>query len=159
MSVKGQAERVVGEQPRRVGPVTRGLSMPDGVDDLAVLAKPFGGQPVQGRQLFGQPPAQLKPEQVSEEVVIPEPGSGRIERYDKRVGVFEVEQDPFGAGVTSQQIRQLAVDAVEQGGTQKQLLDLGRLALQHFGEQVLGNCPAAAGELRDKSLGVRAAGQ
>ena len=46
MSVKRQAERVVGEQPRRVGPVTRGLSMPDGVDDLAVLAKPFGGLPV-----------------------------------------------------------------------------------------------------------------
>ena len=114
---------------------------------------------MQDRQFFGQPPAQLKPEQVSEEVVIPEPGSGRVERYDKRVGVFEAEQDPFGARVTSQQIRQLAVDAVEQGGTQKQLLDLGRLAFQHLGEQVLGNGPAAAGELRDKSFRVRAAGQ
>ena len=61
--------------------------------------------------------------------------------------------------MTSQQIRQLAVDAVEQRGTQKQVLDLGRLALQHFGEQVLGNRPAAAGELRDKSFRVRAAGQ
>ena len=150
---------MVGEQPRRVGPVTRGLSMPDGVDDLAVLGQPPGGQPVQGRQLLGEPAAQLKPEQVSEEVVIPEPGPGRIERYDERVGVFEVEQDPLGAGVTSQQVRQLAVDAVEQGGTQKQLLDLGWLVLQHLGEQVLGDGPVAAGELRDKSLGVRAAGQ
>ena len=150
---------MVGEQPRRVGPVTRGLSMPDGVNDLAVLDQPLRGQPVQGRQFFGQPPAQLKPEQVSEEVVIPEPGPGRVERYDERVGVFEVEQDPLGARVTSQQVRQLAVDAVEQGGTQKQLLDLGRLAFQHLGEQVLGHGPAAAGELRDKSLGVRAAGQ
>src|SRR5258706_1259459 len=100
--------------------------MPDGVDDLAVLAKPFGGQPVQDRQLLGQPPAQLKPEQVGEEAVIPEPGPGRIERYDKRVGVFEVEQDALGARVTSQQVSQLAVDAVEQGGAQEQLLDLGR---------------------------------
>ena len=114
---------------------------------------------MQGRQLFGQPPAQLKPEQVSEEVVIPEPGPGRIERYDERVGVFEVEQDPLGAGVTSQQVRQLAVHAVEQGGTQKQLLDLCWLVIQHLGEQVLGHGPVAAGELRDKSLGVRAAGQ
>ena len=86
---------MVGEQPRRVGPVTRRLGMPDGVDDLAVLAKPFGGQPVQDRQLFGQPPAQLEPYQVSKEVVIPELGSGRVERYDKRAGVFEVEQDAF----------------------------------------------------------------
>ena len=107
----------------------------------------------------GSLPAQLKPEQVSEEVVIPEPGSGRIERYDKSVGVFEVEQDRFGARVAGQQVRQLAVDAVEQGGAQQQLLYLGRLALQHLGQQVLGNCPAAAGELRDKPLGVRAAGQ
>ena len=61
--------------------------------------------------------------------------------------------------MTSEQVRQLAIDAVEQGCAQKKLLDLGRLALQHFGEQVLGNCPAAAGELRDKSLGVGAAGQ
>src|SRR6266576_2832949 len=94
------------------------------------------GQPVQDRQLLGEPAAQLKPEQVSEEVVIPEPGPGRIERYDERVGVFEVEQDPLGAGVTSQQVRQLAVDAIEQGGTQKHLLDLGWLVLQHLGEQV-----------------------
>ena len=150
---------MVGEQPRRVGPVTRGLSMPDGVDDLAVLVQPFGGQPVQGRHLFGQPPAQLKPEQVSEEVVIPEPGSGRVERYDKRVGVLEIEEDAFAAGVTSQQIRQLAVDPVEQRRAQKKLLDLGRLAFQHLGEQVLGNSPAAAGELREKSLRVRAARQ
>ena len=150
---------MVGEQPSRVGPVTRGLSMPDGVNDLAVLAQPFRGEPVQDRQFFGQPPAQLKPEQVSEEVVIAEPGSGRVERYDKRIGVFEVEQDAFGARVTSQQIGQLAVDPVEQGSAQKQLLDLGRLALQHLGEQVLGHGPAAAGELRDKSFRVRAARQ
>src|SRR5260370_617291 len=124
-----------GQDP--AAPATPGLSMPDGVDDLAVLAKPFGGQPVQDRQFFGQPPAQLKPEQLSEEVVIPEPGSGRIERYDKRARVFEVKQDPFGARVTSQQIRQLTVDPVQQGGTQKQLLDLGRLALQDLWQQLL----------------------
>ena len=117
------------------------------------------GEPVQGRQFFGEPPAQLEAEQVSEEVVIPEPGPGRVERDDKRIGVFEVEEDAFGAGVASQQIRQLAVDPVEQGGAQKKLLDLGRLAFQHFGEQVLGHGPAAAGELRDKSLRVRATGQ
>ena len=89
--------------------------------------------------------------------------AGPVDGLQAAVGAELVVQvphvDPFGARVTSQQIRQLAVDAVEQGGTQKQLLDLGRLAFQHLGEQVLGNCPAAAGELRDKSLGVRAAGQ
>src|ERR1019366_4078897 len=139
--------------------VTRGLSMADGVNDLAVPDQPLRGEPVQGRQFFGEPTAQLKAEQVSEEVVIPEPRPGRIEGYDKRIGVFEIEEDAFGAGVTSQQIRQLAVDPVEQGSAQKKLLDPGRLAFQHFGEQVLGDRTAAAGELRDKSLRVRAARQ
>src|ERR1022692_2391032 len=46
LSVKRQAERMVCEQPRRVGPVTRGLSMPDGVNDLAVLDQPLRGEPV-----------------------------------------------------------------------------------------------------------------
>ena len=77
--------------------------MADGVNNLAVLGQPPRGEPVQGGQFFGQPPAQLKPEQVSEEVVIPEPRSGRVERYDERVGIFEVEQDPLGARVASQQ--------------------------------------------------------
>ena len=103
---------MVGEQPRRVGPVTRGLSMPDGFNGLAVLDQPPRGQPVQDREFFGQCPAQLKPEQLSEEVVLPEPGSGRVEGDDERVGIFEVEQDPFGARVAGQQIRQLAVDPV-----------------------------------------------
>src|SRR5580704_1773130 len=49
LSVKRQAERVVGEQTRRGGPVTRGLGMPDGVNDLAVLRQPLRGEPVQGR--------------------------------------------------------------------------------------------------------------
>ena len=159
LPVQGQAERMVCEQPRRAGPVTRGLSMPDGVSDLAVPDQPLRGEPVQGRQFFGEPAAQLQAEQVSEEVVIPEPGPGRIERYDKRVGVFEIEEDTFGAGVTSQQIRQLTVDPVEQGSAQEKLLDPGRLAFQHFGEQVLGYRAAAARELRDKPLPVRAARQ
>src|SRR6202042_860089 len=110
-------------------------------------------------QLFGQPAAQLEPEQVSYQMVIPEPRPAGVERDHKGVGVLEVKQDPFGARMACQQIAQLAVDAVEQGGAQQQLLDVGRLALQHLGERVLRYGPAAAGELRDESLWVLAVSQ
>jgi hypothetical protein len=56
--------------------------------------------------------------------------------------------------VAGQQIGQLAVDTIKQGGTQQQLLDIIALTLQHLGEQVLGDCAVAAGELRHEAFGV-----
>ena len=47
----------------------------------------------------------------------------------------------------------------EQRGAQQQILDVGRLAVEHLGEQVLGDRAVAAGELRDEPLRVGVAGQ
>ena len=58
-----------------------------------------------------------------------------------------------------QQIGQFAVDAIEQGRAQQQILDAGRLALQHLGDQVLGDRAVAAGEIRDETLRIRVTGQ
>ena len=44
-------------------------------------------------------------------------------------------------------------------GAQEQILDVGRLAVQHLGEQVLGDRAVAAGELRDEPLRVGVTGQ
>ena len=57
LPVERQAERMVGEQPGRRGPVARRLGVPDRVDDLAMLDKPLGGPPVQRRHFLGQRPA------------------------------------------------------------------------------------------------------
>ena len=53
LPVKHQAERMVGQQPGRLGPVARRLHVPDAVDNLAMLGKPCGGTPVQPRRFFG----------------------------------------------------------------------------------------------------------
>lgn len=103
---------------------------------------------------FGQRPAQLQPEQVREEVVVPEPGALGIKRDDKGVRVLEVEQDAFGTGAARQQVRELTIDAIEQRGAQQQLLDVARLTFQHFGDQVLGDRAVTARKLRNKALGV-----
>src|ERR1039457_3461753 len=97
LAVERQAERMIGEQPGPAGPAARRLSMADGVNNLAVLCEPFGGSPVQLRYFIGQPPAQLQPEEVSEQVVVAEPGALGVERYHERVRVFQAEQDPLGA--------------------------------------------------------------
>ena len=91
--------------------------------------------------------------------MVAEPGALGVERDDERVRVFELEQDPFRAGAAGQQIGELTVDLVEQGGAQQQLLDVVGLAFQHLGDQVLGDRAVAAGELGDESLRVGVAGQ
>ena len=108
---------------------------------------------------FGQRPAQLQPQQIREQVVVAEPGPPGIQRHDERVGVLEVQQDPFRARPAGQQVGQLAVDPVEQAGAKEQILDVGRLAFEHLGEQVLGDRALAAGELGDEPLRVGVTGQ
>ena len=92
-------------------------------------------------------------------MVVAKPGALGVERDDERVRVFELQQDPFRARAAGQQIGQLPVDPVEQGGAQQQILDVGGLALQHLGDQVLGDRAVAAGELGDEPLRVGVTGQ
>ena len=150
---------MVGEQPGRLRPVARRLRVPDGLDHLALLDQPVSGPPVQPRHVPGQRPAQLQPEQIPEQVVVAEPGALGVQRFDERVRVLEFQKDPFRARAAGQQVCQLAVDPVEQGGTQEQILDVGRLAFQHLGDQILGDRAVAAGELRDEPLRVGVTGQ
>ena len=59
LPVEGQAERMVSEQPGRIGPVPRRLGLPDSLGHLALHGEPSGGAPMQSRHLVGQSPAQL----------------------------------------------------------------------------------------------------
>ncbi len=154
LPVEGQAERMVGQQPGRVGPVARRLGVPDAVGNLAVLGEPAGGAPVQRGYLFGPRAAQLQPQQIPEQVVVAKPRPPGVQRDHERVGVFETQQGPFRARVAGQQVGQFAVDAIEQAGAQQQLLDVVGLAVQQLGEQVLGDRAVAAGELGDEPLRV-----
>jgi hypothetical protein len=95
LPVQGQAQRMVGQQPGRLGPVARRLGVPDGVDGLAMAGEPRGGPPVQGRHVLGQCPAQLQPEQIPEQLVEAEPGPSGVKRHHERVRVLEFQQDPF----------------------------------------------------------------
>ena len=159
LPVERQAEGMVGQQPGRVRPVARRLGVPDRVDHPALPDEPSGRAPVQRRDLGRQRPAQLQPEQITEQVVVAEPGPLGVERQDERVRVGQREQDPLRARPAGEQVCQLAVDLIEQGGAQQQVLDVGRLAFEHLRDQVLGDRPVAAGEFGHEALRVGLAGQ
>ena len=97
LPVERQAERMVGQQPGRLGPVACRLGVPDGVDDLALPDEPAGRAPVQRRHFGGQRPAQLQPEQITEQVVVAEPGALGVERQHERVRVGQGQQHPLRA--------------------------------------------------------------
>jgi hypothetical protein len=131
------------------------------IGNVTMAPEPFGSLALQGRNLFGPRAAQLQPEQVREQQVIPEPGALRIQRHDERVRLLQLKQEAVGARAAGQQISQLTVDAIEDGGAHKQLLHVSWLAVERLCEQVLGHRALAAGELRSESprLGVTGQGQ
>jgi hypothetical protein len=124
LPVERQAERMVGQQLGRLWPVAGRLGVPDGLGRLAVLGEPPGGAPVQRGYFRRQCTAQLQPEQIGEQVVVAEPGASRVERFDERVRVLQLQQDLFRARAAGQQVGQLAVDPIQQAGAQQQILDL-----------------------------------
>ena len=151
---------MVGEQPGRIGPVARRLRVPDGLDHLAMPGEPSGGPPVQRRHFFGQRPAQLQPQQIREQVVVAKPrcARGRATRRTRwrPRAASRIRSEP-GRPVSRSASSPLTRSS--RRGAQQQILDVGRLALQHLGDQVLGDRAVAAGELRDETLRVGVTGQ
>ena len=86
-------------------------------------------------------------QQVSEEGVIPKPGSARAQRDHERPRLLQLLQDPLPVGASRQQIGQLAADPLQYRGPQQQPPNRFGLPIQHLGQQVLGHRPLGAGEL------------
>ena len=91
--------------------------------------------------------------------MITEPRSCRIERGDEGVLLFELLEDRLRTGAGGERVGEGTADAVKDRRAQEQFAHLGRLALEHLGEEVAGDRPLASGELRDKALGVGARGE
>ena len=64
--------------------------------------------------------AQLELQQAGEQVVIPEPGARGVQRQHERVRLFQVLQQPLRATAPAEKVSQLAVDPLEDAGTQQQ---------------------------------------
>ena len=86
--------------------------------------------------------------------MVAKPRPSHVERDDECVGLLELVQDPLRPGRVGEQVGELAVHAVENGGAQEQLTHLVGLALEHLSEQVIGDGALAARELGDEPLRI-----
>ena len=159
LPVQVQAGPVIGEQPGRQGPVPGGLGVPDRLHRVPVHREPGGGGLVQRGDLLRSGATQLQLQQVGEQVVVAEPRPPRIQRHHERVRLLQVLQHPLPAAAPGQQVGQLPVDPVQDGGAQQQQPHRLALPVQHLGQQVLRHRPLGAGKLLSEPPRIRLPGQ
>ena len=97
----------------------------------------------------GEVRRKLELQQVGEQVVVAKPRAPDVERGHERVGVLELLQD--APPTPSAPVRSSASGPLTRSsdrGAQQQIPHLGRLALQHLGQQVAGHGPLAARRTR-----------
>ncbi len=159
LPVQIQAGPPVGEQPPGQVPVLCDLGVPNRLHRVPVPGEPPRGGPVQPGDLVWLGAAQFQLQQVGEQVVVAEPGPARVQRHHERVRGLQVLQHPLPATVTGQQAGQLAVDPLQDGGTQQQPPHWFSLPVQYLGQQVFGHRPLGPGELGRQPPRVGVPGQ
>ena len=87
-------------------------------------------------------------------MVIAKPRTARVERDDERVRAFELLKNALGTRASGEQIGERPVDPLEDRRPEQQLPTGWRLALEHFGDQVLCNRAFAPGELGGEALRI-----
>ena len=159
LPVQLQAGPVVGQQAGGRRPVSRRLGVPDRFHRISMVGVPLRSPAVQRGDLTRCGPAQLQPQQVREQLVVPEPRARHVQRHHERVRILQLLQGLLAAVVSGQQVGELAIDLFQDRGSQQEPPYPFAQPLQYLGQQVLGDGPFAAGELGREPFRVRVPGQ
>ncbi len=153
-AVERDAKAVLADEIAGEPPVRGRLRMADRLDRELVLRIPLGSGAMQLRDGIGLGAPQLKAKKIGEQLVIAEPGPLRVDGEDERIGILELEQDPFRACRSEEPIGERSVHALEDRGSKEEPANGLGLALQDLGEQVVRHGPLAPGEFGDEALWV-----
>ena len=128
--------------------------MPDRVGDLAVVAQPLEGPPMQEAFLVGSGALQLGRDQVTEQVVIPIPTIVAIQRDDERVGTLQLGEGlgsprPPGHGIT-----QITSETAQNRRLNHEIPFLSRERLQHLANEVFGDIAIRPTETRNERTDI-----
>jgi hypothetical protein len=152
LAVEEEMDPVAAEQIDREVGVAAELRVPDRGDGVPVVGVPAGREPVQAGDVVGRLAPQLEPQEVGEQVVVPEPRAADVVGDDERVGLLELAEQPRPVAAAGQQIGERGIDPFEDARAQEQVAHLRRMAGQHLAQQVVGDRALAAGELGHEPL-------
>jgi hypothetical protein len=158
-AAEDELELVVGEQSGGVEPVAAGLGVADRLHDVPVLLVPACRGHVEAADERRVEAPQLQAQKIAEQRVVAEPRAPDVERGHEHVGALELVQDALGARTARQRVGQWAADALEYRRAQQQVAHLGRLPLEHLGQQIARDRALGTAELADEGLRVGMTGQ
>ncbi len=153
-AVERDAEAVLADEIAGEPPVRGRLRMADRLDRELVLRIPLGRGAMQLRDGIGLCAPQLEAKKIGEQLVVAEPGPLRVDGEDERIGILELEQDPFRPCRSEEPIGERSVHALEDRGSKEEPANGLGLALQDLGEQVVRHGPLAPREFGDEALWV-----
>ena len=128
--------------------------MPDRVGDLAVVAQPLEGPPVQEAFLVGTCALQLGRDQLTEQVVVPIPAVVAIERDDERVGTLQMGKDFGSPRPPGHDITQISSETAQNRRLNHEVPFLSRERLQHLADEVFGDIAIRPTETRNERTGI-----
>jgi hypothetical protein len=99
--------------------------------------------------------AQLVPEQLGEQLVIPVGAPPWSHRGDEAVGPLQTGQHRLAAVAAGEGVGQVAVQLVDDAGPQQEAAHLVGLPIQHLPGQVVGDALVVTGELGHEPVWVR----
>src|SRR5260370_42484087 len=104
LTVERQADQVVREQPGRIGPVTGGERVSNGVDHLTVISEPRCSLAVEVRNFPSQRSAKFQAQEVRSTLVVTEPHALGAKRNDECVAVLERQHHLLTAWAAGRQV-------------------------------------------------------
>jgi hypothetical protein len=145
VALQDQARPVPGHEVGRAAPVAGQEGLLDGAHRQSTCGIPAGGAPVQRADLGRRLTAELIPEQLGEQVVVPVGAAPRSDGGDEAVGPLQAGQHGLAAVAAGERVGQVAVQLVHDAGPQQEAAQLLRLPVEHFPGQVVGDTLVVAG--------------
>ena len=152
-----QVEPVVGDDLHRQVPLARLHRVPERVDRGAARGVPAGGARVQVRKLRRQLPFGARAQQLGEQAVVAEPLAMTVHTEDEPIGALQGGERVRAVAVAGQRVGEAAAHAVDQRRAQEERAQPWRLAIEHLGDEVVGDHAIVAGELGHELVRVLAA--
>ena len=128
---------------------------PDRVEGHPVLPVPLGGPPPQVPALPARRGSRL--EDVADQPVQVVPASGPVHGLHEQLGRRELGQEAFAVVPPGQDVGEVRADEVHRADLLEEPHELGRLVVEHLGDQVVRDAVVVAREGRDDGRRVRAA--
>ncbi len=142
--------RVAGNQFGRHVMVTGGKCMLNSLTQQALFAIPTAGACMIGWRVIGRDARQFRPQTVGKEMMVAMPATPIIQWDYKEAGLVEDFQHVLASALGGDRIAQLAIQSFQHRCLEQKVVNVRRLSIQHFADQIVDDVTIVAFEGLDE---------